>query len=141
VTTFQLSASDPAPGTGILPGYPKYSHDDVSYSSYYSRFRVSGSSALYYYARDGADNEELPHNQYLYTIDDTAPAIDITLTCSSEGARYNGWYNILSGAPLVTISTTETGSGTASTSYDTAGGVPTTDYSVPFSLSTAHIRL
>lgn len=135
VTRFSLSSVDPAPGTGILTGYPVFSFNDTDYFSYLTPFSVlPGSSSVYYYARDSFGNEELPHKQYLFTIDDTAPAIAIAVTCGDDGARVAGWYNVLSGVPTVTITVVETGSGTAYVRYDTAGGIPATDYTAPFTL-------
>ncbi len=137
ITRFRLYSHDPEPGTGIMTGYPVYSfNNNPPWASYVSPFSVNaGSAHIYYYARDGRGNTETTKD-YIFTVDNDAPAVALEVTCDAAEERHNGWYNIASGAPTVTITADDgAGSGIKYNYYDLTGGIPATSYAGPVILS------
>ena len=147
-THFKVTATDPVVdsfSSGLAINYPKkkLNSDALDGETGWESgialldFTVPDTAtSIWGYAKDGAGNEETPHKNYPFTIDDIGPVISaISLDPASPSAT--GWYNSTTGAPKVTVTRTDSGSGVKEIRYTTNGSEPSSSsslYSDSFSL-------
>ncbi len=146
-TKFRLSAIDNPGGTGVKdirykfdtePDQQNIYTDGVSYYDTGDFDIPEGTTKIYYWAIDGANNVEVPKSKDI-VVDDDAPQITIILSPSQPSQT--GWYNKETGSPEMTIQTDEpntpndTQSGLKEIRYDLTGSqTPANLYTSPVTL-------
>jgi hypothetical protein len=117
--TFTLSASDPAPGSGVAT--TKYQIDAGSVQSYSSAVTIpDGQHTISYWSVDAAGNTESTHTSATIKVDTVKPSTSLLINPLAPNGT-NGWYKTT--APTFTLTAADTaGSGVASTSYRIDGG-------------------
>ncbi len=117
--TFTLSASDPAPGSGVAT--TKYQIDNGSVQTYSGAVTIpDGLHTVSYWSVDAAGNTEGTHTTATIKVDTAKPSTTLLITPNAPNGL-NGWYK--TNAPTFTLTGTDVGgSGVASTSYQIDGG-------------------
>lgn len=117
--TFTLTASDPAPGSGVAA--TKYQIDAGAVQTYSGAVTIpDGQHTISYWSVDSAGNTEITHTTATIKVDTVKPSTSLLLNPLAPNGT-NGWYKTT--APTFTLTATDTsGSGVGSTSYQIDAG-------------------